>query len=277
MRKIVAWTVLAAVLLAAPAHAAVDPKTGVTVRPDLAYLSDGLDKHMLDVFSPRTGGDYPVFVFVHGGGWTEGDRRNYAFIARAIAAEGIVVVVPSYRLWPTTDAYGMAEDIGAASAWTFEHIRDYGGDPRHVVIGGHSAGGHLAALVGFDARYLRDSGETTNRFAGVALLSGTYDLRPANFTDDALFGSTMQKRMQLSPILYLSETTPPVLAVCASDEAPISCRLRNQLAAAITEVRGHVHAFDAIGRTHISEIVDIADMPADPLRAALAAFIRDPR
>jgi len=84
---------------------------------------------------------------VHGGGWSEGDRRNDAFMARAIAAEGIVVVVPSYRLWPATDAYGVAEDIGAASAWTFQHIRDYGG--------------HLAALVGFDTRYLRDSGETT--------------------------------------------------------------------------------------------------------------------
>ncbi len=277
MQKIVAWTILAALLLAAPARAAVDPKTGVIARPDRAYLTDGLDKHMLDVFSPRTGVGYPVFVYVHGGGWTEGDRRNYAFIARAIAAEGIVVVVPSYRLWPVTDAFGMAEDIGAASAWTFEHIRDYGGDPRHVVIGGHSAGGHLAALVGFDSRYLRDSGATSNRFAGVALLSGTYDLRPANFTDDALFGSTMQKRMQLSPILYLSDSTPPVLAVCAGDEAPISCRLRNQLAAAITEAHGYVRSFDAVGRTHISEIVDLADVANDPLRAALAAFIRNPR
>jgi acetyl esterase/lipase len=276
MRKIVVLTVFAALLLAAPANAAIDAKTGVIARPDHAYVSDGLDKHMLDVFSPRTGVGYPVFVFVHGGGWTAGDRRNYAFIARAIAAEGIVVVVPSYRLWPTTDAVGMAEDIGAASAWTFEHIRDYGGDPRHVVIGGHSAGGHLAALVGFDSRYLRDSGATSNRFAGVALLSGTYDLRPANFTDDALFGSTMQKRMQLSPILYLNDATPPVLAVCASDEAPISCRLRNQLAAAISEAHGHVRIFDAIGRTHISEIVDIAEVPTDALRAALAAFIRDP-
>lgn len=276
MRKIVAWLVLVLSLLAKPTSAAVDPLRGVAAHPDLAYLRDGLDKHALDVFSPHVGAGRPVFIFVHGGGWTDGDRRNYAFIARAIAAEGIVVVVPSYRLWPTTDAAGMAADIGAATAWTFAHIRDYGGDPRHVVIGGHSAGGHLAALVAFDSRYRHDAGATADRLAGVALLSGVYDLRTPNFTDDALFGTTLKRRTELSPVMYVAEDEPPVFAVCASQDGPGACRNRDRLAAVISEAHARVRSFDARDRTHISEIVNMADRVDDPLRAALAAFIIDP-
>ena len=276
MRKLCLWFALVLAVLPGTAVGAVDPNRGVVAHPDLPYLRDGLDKHALDVFSPRVGLGLPVFIFVHGGAWTAGDRRNYTVLARKLAAEGIVVVVPSYRLAPATDAAGMAADIGSAAAWTFANIRTYGGDARHIVIGGHSAGAHLAALVAFDSHYRSDAGASAVHFAGVALLSGAYDLRESPFGSDALFGSTRERRAGISPLLFADRADAPVFAACASEDTPGVCMERDRLVAAIIAAHGRVRAYDAMDRTHIGEIVEIAQRADDPLRAALAAFIIAP-
>lgn len=162
-------------------------RADIAVVPDLDYFTgDGADpvKHKLDLYLPEgeaPAGGWPVFLFVHGGGWASGDRRyiggTYGNVGRAVARAGIVGVVISYRLAPAVKHPEQVRDVARAIAWTQAHIAEHGGDPARMVIGGHSAGGHLVALVALDPRYLREVGVDPARIRGVAGMSGVYDLR----------------------------------------------------------------------------------------------------
>lgn len=140
---------------------------------DVPYRNgDGADaeKHRLDLFlpslstgadaSPSTGEDaegWPVVVFVHGGGWTHGDRALrfggadvYGNIGRYLASHGIGAAVISYRLQFEFEWTDQVEDVARAVAWVQTHAAGYGGDPEAVFLMGHSAGAQLAAYVAFD-------------------------------------------------------------------------------------------------------------------------------
>lgn len=116
-------------------------------------------RHKLDVYSPKekiaTG---KVMVFIHGGSWDAGSKKLYTFIGRAFAANGITTVIINYRLSPGTKYEGIAFDCARAIAWVKENIHTYGGDPKEIYVSGHSAGGHLAALIISDPTYFEKVG-----------------------------------------------------------------------------------------------------------------------
>src|SRR6185503_19318131 len=114
---------------------------------DLAYGKD--PKQRLDVYeaargsASREGG--AVFIFLHGGGFREGDRRQYGYVAGALAPKGIVTVVPSYRLLP--EHYpAQAHDTEAVVAWVHANISRFGGSPARIYVGGHSAGAIMSTF-----------------------------------------------------------------------------------------------------------------------------------
>ncbi|MCU1476281.1 MAG: alpha/beta hydrolase [Subtercola sp.] len=88
----------------------------------------------------------PVYVYFHGGGWTSGDKSTVTKYCAHQAATGMVVVNVNYRTAGRFQMNHMVEDAEAAVNWVHEHIREFGGDPARVVLGGDSAGGHIAAL-----------------------------------------------------------------------------------------------------------------------------------
>ena len=124
--------------LYAPLHAK-EPYAGVTVTRDLAYGSDPLQK--LDVFSPQAKPAKlkPVLLFVHGGGFVRGDKKTTDNMVVWGVDHGMVGVDINYRLAPKDPWPAGAQDLGSAIAWTRAHIADYGGDPDHIIIWGHSA------------------------------------------------------------------------------------------------------------------------------------------
>lgn len=157
------------------------------VRLDVPYRSDGdahPDKHRLDVFLPGEPGARPVLVFVHGGGWTSGDRAMGALgiepirnLGRFFAGRGFVVVTPSYRLQPGVGWREQVGDVAEAVAWVRREIAGYGGDPDAVHLGGHSAGAWLAAWVGLDDEALAARGLDRDFLCSLVLVSGAgYDL-----------------------------------------------------------------------------------------------------
>jgi len=107
-------------------------------------------RHRLDIYQPRrAAAPRPVVLFIHGGSWDSGSKDDilYKAIGRRLARQGFVGVVISYRLSPQALVPQQADDCARALAWTVAHIKDYGGDPAHIVLMGHSAGGGLAALL----------------------------------------------------------------------------------------------------------------------------------
>lgn len=185
---------------------------------DVAYGEH--PKQFLDIYLPHDEPmRAPVFVFVHGGGFREGDRAHYGFVAAPFAASGIVTVVPSYRLMPEFTYFDAVEDVRSALAWVVRDHGDYGGDPGAIVVGGHSAGGVLAAFVGADTAWLKArSPECAIR--AIAPISAGYD-----FTSDDVPSYARHQlgddaaRRAASPLHNVRESAPrAVVAVGAREE-----------------------------------------------------------
>ncbi len=131
----------------------------------------------LDLYAPEGAQGLPVVVFVHGGGWRIGDKRAAARLGGAFARQGFVVASVNYRLSPAVRHPAHVEDVIAAAAWLREHVAEHGGDPDRLVLMGHSAGAHLAALAATDRTRLAAAGLTPATFRGVVLLDGAgYDI-----------------------------------------------------------------------------------------------------
>lgn len=128
-------------------------------------------RHKLDIYRPQIQNNYPVLMFVSGGGWTTGSKEWIANVRAAFAAKGVGVVTVDHRLVPEVNYAGQVEDLALAFAWLKENIATYGGDPNRIMVGGHSAGGHLIGLLATDKRYLAQVGYDVSDIVGTILIS----------------------------------------------------------------------------------------------------------
>ncbi|MBM4072656.1 MAG: alpha/beta hydrolase [Planctomycetes bacterium] len=110
---------------------------------------------MLDVYSPTGSKGLPVVVWIHGGGWRRGDKGEVHNKPKAFLEKGFVLVSIHYRFVPNVKVDQIAGDVAKAIRWTHDHAKSYGGDPKRIIVMGHSAGAQLAALGCTDDRYLR--------------------------------------------------------------------------------------------------------------------------
>jgi triacylglycerol lipase len=150
---------------------AKEPYAGVTVVRDVAYGPDPLQK--VDVFSPMAGGKLrPVLLFVHGGGFVRGDKRQTDNMLVWGVDHGMVGVNLNYRLAPKDPWPAGAQDLASAIAWTKANIARYGGDPGRIFLWGHSAGAnHVADYVAHPEL----QGPNGPGVVGAVLMSGIYD------------------------------------------------------------------------------------------------------
>src|SRR5437868_2852542 len=114
-------------------------------RLDVAYGSHP-GEH-LDLYLPRHPGRAPVHVFIHGGYWHLMDKSDFSFVARGLNPGGVAVAVINYALIPTVDMDELVRQCRASIAWLHGHADSFGGDPDRISVSGHSAGGHLVAML----------------------------------------------------------------------------------------------------------------------------------
>lgn len=148
-------------------------------RLDVAYGSGPTET--LDVF-PCTRADAPVLFFVHGGWWRSLDKCDFSFIAPSFVQAGALVVMPNYGLCPAVSIETIVLQLLRALDWTYRHAGLYGGDPQRIVVAGHSAGGHLAAML-LSCRWKDVAHDLPAQLVSAALsISGVYDLEPLRHT-----------------------------------------------------------------------------------------------
>ncbi len=151
----------------------------LSARLDLPY-GDGPNE-TLDVF-PAGSAKAPVLVFIHGGWWRSLDKSDQSFIAPPFVERGAMVVLPNYALCPAVGIDTIALQMTRALAWVYRHAAQYGGDPQRIVVAGHSAGGHLAALL-LCCHWPQVSAGLPPRLVRSALaISGVFDLEPLRRT-----------------------------------------------------------------------------------------------
>ena len=146
---------------------------------DIAY-GDG-PSETLDIF-PAEVPDAPVVVFVHGGYWRSLDKSDFSFVAPSFVADGATVVVPNYALCPAVTIEDIALQMVKAVAWTWRHAAQYGANPQRLALVGHSAGGHLAAML-LSCRWRQVAEDLPMQpLAGALAISGLFDLEPLRHT-----------------------------------------------------------------------------------------------
>ena len=201
-----------------------EPWPDVTVARDIVY---GLtERNRLDVFAAKDAtGLRPVLIFVHGGGFTGGNKSTpgspyYDNVPLWAARNGMIGVNITYRLAPQAPWPAGAEDVGAALRWTIDNIARFGGDPQRIFLFGHSAG---ATHAGTYAAMPQFHGGRGLGIAGLILTSGIYDLADFPLTDNyrSYIGSDASLYAERSPIGGLSQLPVPSLLVYAElDPAP---------------------------------------------------------
>ncbi|KOR40154.1 carboxylesterase [Xanthomonas oryzae] len=163
----------------------------------------------LDVYQPRGAVDAPVVVFFYGGTWKRGARANFRWLGRALARQGVITMVADYRKFPQVGLDGFMTDAAEATAWSYRNAHLYGGSPHRVTVMGHSAGAHLAVLLGSDSRWLQLQGLTPRQLCGVVGLAGPYVFMPLTDRDlIEIFGSTAAAA---EPISHVDGDEPPML------------------------------------------------------------------
>jgi acetyl esterase/lipase len=219
----IAWWSLAACVLVLGGIVACSPLTALNAlspgrdllaQADLAYGSN--PRHKLDIYRPQNvRGVAPVIMFFLGGNWTTGERANYAFVGRALASRGYVVVIPDYRLYPEVRYPDFLDDAARAVAWTAREIERYGGDPTRMFVMGHSAGAYNAAMMAADPRYLAQQGMQASALRGWIGLAGPYDFIPIeNPTTRPVFHFP-DTPPDSQPINHVGKDTPPALLIAA--------------------------------------------------------------
>lgn len=255
---------------------ALSPVDGADTTTGIAFGAAARLK--LDVYRPaNSAAGAPVVVFFYGGNWRSGERQDYAFVGRALASRGIVVVIPDYRLYPQVSYPDFLDDSAQAVAWTIRHIGSYGGNVDNLFVMGHSAGAYNAAMVALDGRWLGKQGLAPSALAGWIGLAGPYDFLPIENKDAKPVFHFPDTPPASQPINHLDGSKLPVLLIAANSDNLVNPK-RNTGGLA-TRLRGHGVAVTETYYDGVSHTTLVASIAA-PLRGlaptldAIDQFIR---
>jgi len=230
----------------------------------------------LDLTLPADAKGFPTYVWFYGGGLKNGGKdlnsEYCAEIRASLARAGVAVVTPDYRLSPKVKYPAYVDDAAAAFAWTVKHIAAHGGDPRKVFIGGHSAGGYLALLVGMDPERLKPHGLTLGSVAGIAQVSGQvfnhYTVRDER--GQARYGITSD---EAAPAFHIRKSLPPILTIYAQNDM-LSRAEENMFFVTTLKAAGHTENYSlrVDDRDHGTVGHNLRN-DDDPARLAILNFI----
>lgn len=200
---------------------------------DDAYAAE---RCVLDIYHPaEEAAGLPVVIWFHGGGLTTGEK----YLPGELREQGLCIVAPNYRLSPAVKAKTCIEDAAAAVAWVFEHIEEYGGDPKKIFISGHSAGGYLTMMVGMDKSWLKAEGVDADSIAGLIPFSGH---TITHFTVRGEMGIRGEQPVidEMAPLYHVRADAPPLLMITGDRELELLGRYEeNAYMMRMMKVAGH--------------------------------------
>lgn len=283
-------TTLSLLTLAAFLPLAGAQEPALAVKKDIVYAEPAGPLHSLDIYASPTARKAPVVFWIHGGGWQTGDKSDVGVKPQLFVEKGFVFVSINYRLLPQVEMVEIFRDVAKSFRWVHDHIAEHGGDAGRVLVGGHSAGAQLAALLCIDDRYLKAEGLAFNNLLGCVPVDGdTYDL-PAiietaetrcrvhglpmpTFGHRAKFGNSSDKHRDYSAVTHVARDKgiPPFLILHVGEHPDTSAQAA-RLAAALKDAGVKTTVFAARDTTH-SRLNDNLGVPGDPATRALVQFV----
>jgi arylformamidase len=260
------------------------------VKRNIPYVEKGDELQVLDVYAPPKAKNLPVVYWIHGGGWQGGDKSDVQIKPQVFADKGFVFVSINYRLLPKVDMGTIIRDVAKALHWMHDHIAEYGGDPKRVLVMGHSAGAQLAALICTDDRYLKAEGLSLAIIKGCVPVDGdTYDvpaiietaetrrrvhgLPPIKFGHREKFGNDPEKHKDYSAVTHVAKDKgiPPFLILHVAEHPDTSAQAQ-RLGNVLKDAGIDVTVFGAKETTHNKLNADLGK-PDDPATKALFEFL----
>lgn len=260
------------------------------VQRDIPYVKAGHERQVLDIYSPKGAKDLPVVFWIHGGGWQTGDKKDVQIKPQVFASKGFVFVSTNYRLLPSVDMGTIIRDIAKSIRWVHDHISEYGGDPKRVLVMGHSAGAQLAALICIDDRYLKAEGLSLGILKGCVPVDGdTYDvpaiietaenrnrvhnLPQPKFGHRVKFGNDPAKHKDFSAVTHVAKDKgiPPFLIFYVAGQ-PDTTAQAQRLGNVLKEASVPVTLFGGRETTHNKLNADLGK-PDDAATKALVEFL----
>ena len=183
---------------------------------EFAFGSDPYQR-LLVFRAPRADGR--VLLFWHGGGWTSGYKEWMAFMAPAFTRAGVTFVSAGYRLAPGHVFPAGLEDCAAAVLWVAAHAGEHGSDAFRLFVGGHSAGGHYAAMLAASAAQRTQHGLPAGLVRGCLPLSGVFDFGPGSGLSvrPRFLGPDADTDLLASPVRHIDAPVPFLVAYGAKD------------------------------------------------------------
>jgi len=219
----------------------------------------------LDIFP--AGPSAPIQLFIHGGYWRAMDKADFNYVARAFRPAGAAVVVINYALVPAVGMDELVRQCRASVAWVHRHAGSFGGDPERLFISGHSAGGHLVAML--MSTDWRAWGLPADVIKGGSGISGLYDLEPIRLSYlNRDLGLGPEQARCLSPVHLPPERSGPLLLPVGGLEGPEYHRQTDELARAWWKRGLPCEVMDMPGLNHFSIVAQLGD-PASELARAI--------
>ena len=261
---------------------------GQGVKRDIPY--GAAERQVLDIYAPADAKNAPVVFWIHGGGWQTGDKSSVQGKPKFFVDQGYVFVSTNYRLLPNVEMQTIFRDIAKSIRWVHDHIGEHGGDPKRMLVMGHSAGAQLAAIVSIDDRYLKAEGLSLDIIQGCVPVDGdTFDvpaiietaetrrrvhgLPQAKFGHREKFGGDPAKHRDYSAVTHVAKDKgiPPFFVLHVGDHPDTSAQAQ-RLGNVLKEAGVAATVFGARETTHDKVNADIG-LPDDPATKALLEFL----
>lgn len=241
----------------------------------ISNITYGENGQKLDLYTPK-GTNIPVILYVHGGGWSGGNKENVSAKPAFFTKNGYAFISINYRLHPKASYEEMAQDVVTALRWVYENADTYHLDREKINLMGHSAGGHLIMLVGTNPKYLQANNLSTDIIHSLVDLDGPVDLE--SFIQrlpsyKKVFGENRNEWAAASPITYAVRKKIPPSFLITRDQNPSTLRF-------IDIVKRNRNEVSFYGYTNIShsDVTKLIGVPSEEAEAkeitnAVAAFL----
>ncbi|MEP3474925.1 MAG: alpha/beta hydrolase [Hyphomicrobiales bacterium] len=232
-------------------------KKNISVKNNISY--GPLNRQNLDHYQPKTGSTQkPILIFYYGGGWKSGEKSIYHFIGAELASKGFDVIIPDYRLFPEVKFPKFINDAALAYNWVWQNLAKK--DERPIILIGHSAGAHIAALMAYDQSYLNKFNSAANpkfKPAGFIGFAGPYAFNPVTWPTTKDIFSTIENEDLARPVAFVNSKSPASLLFHGEEDTVVKKWNMETLTKALKDNKIKVEANLLPGISHIDIMLNI--------------------
>ena len=231
-------------------------------------------RQQLDIYMPeRIVAGSPVVVFFYGGSWRRGEKGNYAFVGHSISSKGFLTVIPDYRLYPEVTFPTFVEDGAKVIAWVSDHLEQA---RNGVVVMGHSAGAHTAALLALNKDYLEITEQPSGIISGMIGLAGPYGFNPMQYRSTRPIFADVESIEETMPITFACSEKLPLLLIHGLDDRVVVPENSRELKRRAYECSGNVKYVELDNIGHYSILLGLSNsvLAKDAIQSSIEIFLQ---